>query len=98
MRSELRPLSIVLAAFCCWSIFASAARAAQPFEGTRWKVTVTPDDAAANAGEKEFDEVFIFKGGKFVAQMLAKAPDSSRRSSMKKRRPADSRLPSPPSR
>jgi hypothetical protein len=44
----------------------------QPFEGTRWKVTVTPDSDAANAGEKEFTDVLVFKGGKFIAEACLK--------------------------
>ena len=48
------------------------ARMAQPFEGTKWKVTVTPDDQAANAGAKEFTTVLEFKGGKFTSSECAK--------------------------
>jgi hypothetical protein len=48
------------------------ARFAQPFEGTKWKVKVTPDEAAKMAGEKEFDDTLIFKGGKFTATACEK--------------------------
>jgi hypothetical protein len=44
----------------------------QPFEGTTWKVTVTPDPDAANSGEKEFTDTLVFKGGKFIAEACAK--------------------------
>ena len=46
------------------------ARMAQPFEGTKWKVTVTPEDGSA--GEKEFQTVLEFKGGKFTSSECAK--------------------------
>jgi hypothetical protein len=49
------------------------ARMAQPFEGTKWKVTVTPDDQAASAGEKEFTTILEFKGGKFSSSECVKA-------------------------
>ena len=49
------------------------ARMAQPFEGTKWKVTVTPDDQAANSGAKEFTTIVEFKGGKFTSTECAKA-------------------------
>ena len=52
---------------------AALARMAQPFEGTKWKVTVTPDDQAANSGAKEFTTVVEFKGGKFTSTECAKA-------------------------
>src|SRR5262245_29392050 len=34
-------------------------------EGTKWKVKVMPGDAERQAGEEEFEETIIFKGGKF---------------------------------
>lgn len=43
----------------------------QPFEGTKWKVTVTPDEEAIVAGEKEFEDVLVFKDNKFVSQACA---------------------------
>lgn len=46
------------------------ARMAQPFEGTRWKVTVTPVEETA--GAKEFQTVLEFKGGKFSSTECAK--------------------------
>ena len=48
-------------------VFLMAVAMADPFEGTKWKVKVTPDEDARAAGEKEFDDVLIFKGGKFTA-------------------------------
>lgn len=45
---------------------------ADPFEGTKWKVKVVPDDEARRAGEKEFDDVLVFKGGMFTAEACAK--------------------------
>ena len=46
------------------------ARMAQPFEGTKWKVTVTPEDQSG--GAKEFQTVLEFKGGKFTSSECAK--------------------------
>jgi hypothetical protein len=46
------------------------ARMAQPFEGTKWKVTVTPEDGSA--GAKEFQTILEFKGGKFTSSECAK--------------------------
>jgi hypothetical protein len=42
------------------------ARLADPFEGTKWNVVVTPDASAAG-NDKEFKDVLIFKGGMFRA-------------------------------
>ena len=47
------------------------ARMAQPFEGTKWKVTVTPEDESG--GAKEFQTVIEFKGGNFTSSECAKA-------------------------
>ena len=55
---------ITLALLICAPL--ALARMAQPFEGTKWKVTVTPDDQSAAAGAKEFTTVLEFKGGKFT--------------------------------
>lgn len=33
----------------------------------KWKVTVTPDEDARKAGEKEFKDVLVFKGSTFTA-------------------------------
>jgi hypothetical protein len=44
----------------------------QPFEGTRWKVKVMPEEDARQAGEKPFDDVLTFKGGKFVSAEFQK--------------------------
>jgi len=43
------------------------AHAKDPFEGTTWHVTVTPDDDAKGAGEHGFDDTLKFKGGKFTS-------------------------------
>lgn len=36
----------------------------QSLEGSRWKVMVTPDEAAAAKGEKAFEDEMVFTGGK----------------------------------
>ena len=40
---------------------------AATLDGTKWKVKVTPDKAAADKGEKEFDDELIFADGKFTS-------------------------------
>ena len=40
------------------------ARMADPFEGTKWNVVVTPDPSAPGSA-KEFNDTLIFKGGMF---------------------------------
>jgi hypothetical protein len=45
----------------------SLARAKDPFEGTTWKVSVTPDDDAKGTGQHAFDDNLTFKGGKFTS-------------------------------
>jgi hypothetical protein len=63
-----KPLVVAAALVCALVISPIVlARLAQPFEGTKWKVKVTPDDEAHRTGAKEFDDVLIFKGGKFTA-------------------------------
>src|SRR5207253_7997517 len=37
-----------------------------------WEVTVTPDDDASKAGEKEFKDTLVFKGSKFLAEECKK--------------------------
>lgn len=48
----------------------AAAAMSQPFEGTTWKVVVTPDDDARRAGGREFTDKLVFKGGQFFAESL----------------------------
>jgi len=65
---------VLAAAICCGLVVVSIAHArlAQPFEGTTWKVTVTPDDEASRNGAREFADVLVFKGGKFTSAECAK--------------------------
>ena len=42
-----------------------------PLDG-KWELTVTPDDDARTAGEKEFKDTLTFKGGKFTSDALQK--------------------------
>jgi hypothetical protein len=39
-------------------------RMADPFEGTKWNVVLTPDPSAGG-NDKEFNDTLIFKGGMF---------------------------------
>jgi hypothetical protein len=63
---------ITLSGVVVVTLFCVAMAKADPFEGTRWKVRVVPDEDARKAGEKEFDEVLSFKGGMFNAESCAK--------------------------
>jgi hypothetical protein len=40
-------------------------------DGTRWKVRVVPDEAAAKKGAKAFDDVLVFADGKLTSTTLA---------------------------
>jgi hypothetical protein len=48
-------------------LLSSSALARDAFAGT-WKVTVTPDDQAASAGQKEYQDTFTFKGDQFASK------------------------------
>src|SRR3954470_10373767 len=64
-------------AFLCLGVLSSARLSAQnrtlndTFTG-KWKVTMSPDEAAAKAGEKEFADTLVFTGDKFVAEACKK--------------------------
>lgn len=60
----LLPLFAILAVMLAPSS-SSAMRRPSSLEGTKWKVKVMPGDAERQAGEEEFEETLIFKGGKF---------------------------------
>ena len=53
---------LAAAAICC----------AEALDGTKWKVKVVPNQAAADKGEKEFDDELIFADGKFTSTALLK--------------------------
>ena len=44
------------------------ARGKDPFEGTTWQVTVTPDEDAHGVGERDFADTLTFKGSKFLSE------------------------------
>lgn len=48
-------------------LLAPAALARDAFVGT-WKVTITPDNDAFKAGQREYKDTLVFKGGKFVSE------------------------------
>jgi|SRR5579862_210151 len=57
-------VALALIAINCWAAF---------LDGTRGNVKVTPDKAAADKGEKEFDDTLSFADGKFTStSFLAK--------------------------
>jgi hypothetical protein len=60
----MRRVSFLLSALLVLSL-TPFAHAKDPFEGTTWHITVTPDDDARGAGERPFDDTLIFKGSKF---------------------------------
>src|SRR5205809_6232920 len=74
MRSRA---TVSVIAFLCLAVLSSALLSAQSrtlndtFTG-KWKVTVSPDEAAAKAGEKEFADTLVFTGDKFVAEECKK--------------------------
>jgi hypothetical protein len=65
-------LAFVLAATFVLVAQSRPALAADPWEGTKWKVVVTPDNDAQKAGAKEFKDMLAFKGGKFTDDEFAK--------------------------
>jgi hypothetical protein len=62
----MRRISLVVSALLLFS-FAQLALATDPFEGTTWHITVTPDDDARGSGERGFDDTLTFKAGKFTS-------------------------------
>jgi len=63
----MRRISILCAALLVLGL-TQFAHAKDPFEGTTWTVTLTPDDDARGAGERPFDDTLIFKGSKFSSE------------------------------
>lgn len=82
---DFRWTMIVPAVGVCVLSLAAAPQAARPqaappqacqlarnmFEG-RWNITLTPDDDTRQAGEKEFKDTLIFKGGIFASTAFEK--------------------------
>ncbi len=50
-----------------------ASTASSPLDGTEWPVKVTPNVAAAQHGEKSFDDAFVFANGKVTLTACAKS-------------------------
>ena len=46
--------------------------AATPLDGTKWQITVTPDDAAKKAGEKASKDTLIFKASQLTSTACVK--------------------------
>lgn len=63
MKTRMTAVLVIL-------LFGGVAMARDQFEG-KWNVTVTPDEQAASAGAKEFEDALVFAGGKFTAQAFA---------------------------
>ena len=56
-----------------------AAQAATPLDGTKWKIAITPDEAARKAGEKASKDNLVFKNGQVTSAACVKygfAPSS----------------------
>ena len=47
-------------------------QAATMLDGTKWQITVTPDDAAKKAGEKASKDTLIFKKGQLTSTACVK--------------------------
>jgi len=62
---EICPLLVVV-------VLAVGLSLADPFESTRWKIRVVPDDDARHAKAREFDDVISFKGSQFSSEYLGK--------------------------
>src|SRR5216110_2723332 len=64
---------VIIAALFALLIGVSTARAVprDAFNGS-WKVTLTPQDEARRAGEKEFKDTLVFKGSMFKSTELLK--------------------------
>jgi len=54
------------------AVFSLGLSLADPFESTRWKIRVVPDDQARQAKAREFDDVISFKGSQFSSEYLGK--------------------------
>ncbi len=46
---------------------------ASPLEGSRWQVEVTPAETAAGSGERPFEEMLVFEGGRVRMNEFVKA-------------------------
>jgi hypothetical protein len=70
----MRRLSIALWVLVSLLMFTPAGLAVmrQPFEGTQWKIVVTPEEDARQAGAREYKDTLVFKGGKFTAEQQVK--------------------------
>jgi hypothetical protein len=63
----MRRISVLISAFLVLSL-SHYAHAKDPFEGTAWHITVTPDDDARGAGERPFEDNITFKASKFLSE------------------------------
>ncbi len=52
-----------------WFVARADARVADPFESTKWKIRVEPEDANE---AKAFDDIINFKGGEFTSREMKK--------------------------
>src|SRR5438046_33083 len=57
----------------CAALLVSTARGnrADPFLA-KWKITLSPDEDARKAGEKEISDILLFQGDKFSAESFVK--------------------------
>jgi hypothetical protein len=67
MQRQINRILGIAVAAC---LFGALTARAGALDGTKWKVEVVPDKAAADKGEKEFDDVLIFADGKFTSTAL----------------------------
>jgi hypothetical protein len=57
---------------CLLSLLCLGFTLADPFEATKWKIKVVPDEDARKSGGKEFDDTLTFKGNLFNTKAMEK--------------------------
>ena len=72
MKKRLRFAALAVFAMVCLGAGRNVSQLMKdPLDG-KWELTVTPDDDARTAGEKEFKDNINFNGGKFTSEALQK--------------------------
>jgi hypothetical protein len=72
MKRHLSFAGLAVLAMLCAGAGRNASKLMKdPLDG-KWVFTVTPDDDARTAGEKEFKDNIEFKGGKFTSEAMQK--------------------------
>ena len=69
MRMMRWVLAGMLVGVCVSPVMAVAAT---PLDGTKWKIKITPDEAAKKSGEKTSKDTLIFKSGQMTSTACVK--------------------------